>query len=976
MKFLIQTFYLILNVLFCFNSFGQNRTSIPDVFEYTRIGSATNFPGALKDGDKFGQSIAVIGDLDNDGISDLVVGAPFVDDMGTDRGAVYILFMDADRTVASFTKLSDSSSALTLSDGDNFGLAVAGLGDLDNDGIEDIAVSAHLDDATGTNEGAVYILFLNTNGTIKSKRKIVQDTDGELPSFSNNSRFGISLATLGDVNQDGTTDLAVGHYWEDVSGTDNGVFWVLLLNDTAKVLDAVKIGNNIGGFGALDAGDGFGHGLCGIGDFNGDSIPDLAVAAPEDDDGGSDYGAIYICLLDSAGTVDTSYKINQEIFPETSYYLNAVTSHSIGRFIAASDINQDGVMDLLITPQTDGTGGCFYILLMNSDGTCIDVRKIGDNNGFDYSIPVTNDLFGFGVTITEDYEDDGKLNIVCGAPQHDLGGTDRGAIYMLNMNFADSVSEVGFCKQYYKINDVSGDFAGTLVNSDYFGSSVIDIGDINGDGISDFGVGAQLNDDGATDAGGFWILTMDSLGTVSSYDEIHMSTTNFTGQLGGNDRFGYAACPVGDLDNDGVNDIVVSAPLDDDGGTNRGAIYTIFLNSNGTVKGKTKINTNSLDGTETNSMQFGISVANIGDLNNDGVTDIVVGANLDDDGGTDRGAAFIVFLDTLGGMVSSKKISDTGGSFSATFSGNTVYFGAAVAGIGDFNGDGKEDIAVTSTRMDSVGAIYLIYLDTTGAATGYDKISTSNSTFPDTIAQLSNFGISIANLGDIDQNGVIDLAIGHLNYEDYSVEKGSVWITTLNADGTVIDVQNVGNQFGRFYGILDESDQFSMSVCAVQDFNGDGELRLMVGSRLDDDGGTDRGAVFLLYLDKDVFQRQYDELKRKLDGGNYYVDNGLLLFEYKGEYSKGELNYKVYNNEHTVVASNTLYPGILKNLQTSDDENTYGDNRFVLDLSCTGHGLNSGYYVLEVTNEKEEKFYLRFYQGRNFICGYPTPFGN
>ena len=110
-----------------------------------------------------------MGDLDGDGITDLAVGA-YYDDGGTNCGAMWILFLNANGTTKSYQKISDTAGSFTgtLSDDDRFGSSVASLGDLDGDGVADIAVGARLDDDGGSGRGAVWILFLNTNGTVKS----------------------------------------------------------------------------------------------------------------------------------------------------------------------------------------------------------------------------------------------------------------------------------------------------------------------------------------------------------------------------------------------------------------------------------------------------------------------------------------------------------------------------------------------------------------------------------------------------------------------------------------------------------------------------------------------------------------------------------------------------------------------------------------------------------------------------------------
>ncbi len=112
---------------------------------------------------------AALGDLNGDGIGDLAVGGQRHDDGGTDRGAVWILFLNPDGTVKSHQKISDTEGGFlgVLDNADSFGISVASLGDVDGDDVVDVAVGAFLDDDGGTNRGAVWVLFLNTDGTVK-----------------------------------------------------------------------------------------------------------------------------------------------------------------------------------------------------------------------------------------------------------------------------------------------------------------------------------------------------------------------------------------------------------------------------------------------------------------------------------------------------------------------------------------------------------------------------------------------------------------------------------------------------------------------------------------------------------------------------------------------------------------------------------------------------------------------------------------
>ena len=104
------------------------------------------FAGDLDHSDVFGGSVASIGDLDGDGAGDLAVGAVLDDDGGSNRGAVWILFLNADATVKAHQKISSTEGGFTgaLSNVDIFGRAVASVGDLDGDSVGDLAVGGIL----------------------------------------------------------------------------------------------------------------------------------------------------------------------------------------------------------------------------------------------------------------------------------------------------------------------------------------------------------------------------------------------------------------------------------------------------------------------------------------------------------------------------------------------------------------------------------------------------------------------------------------------------------------------------------------------------------------------------------------------------------------------------------------------------------------------------------------------------------------
>ncbi len=414
------------------------------------------------------------------------------------------------QVVNSFQKISSTAGNFTgrLDNGDDFGESISQIGDLDGDGIVDVAVGVRLDDDGGSNRGAVFILFMNRDGTVRQQQKISSIRGGFTGVLKDNDEFGLGVIGIGDLDADGYPDIAVGAGADGI-GINQGVVWILFLNPNGTVRQHQMITESIGGFngnfftGRLDNHDRFGSDLGSLGDFDGDGIPDIAVSADGDDDGGSSRGA-------------------------------------------------------------------FYILYLNSNGTV---------------------------------------------------------------------------KNYRKISSTQGGFRGRIDNGDLFGSTVTNLGDLNGDGMDDLAVGAQFDDDGGSAFGAVWILFMNSNGTVRGFQKISATSGGFTGQLDINDEFGQSVSVVGDINNDGIPDLAVGAEFDDDGADKAGAVYILTLNRDGTVQ-----NTQKISGTSENftsiraNSEFGQAIAPMGDLNLDGVPDIIVTADAERDPGPQTGAAYVVFL--------------------------------------------------------------------------------------------------------------------------------------------------------------------------------------------------------------------------------------------------------------------------------------------------------------------------------------------
>lgn len=417
----------------------------------SKIGrGTTGFPANKPvDGSLFGEALAPVGDLDNNGAEDLVVGAP-----GSE--SIWIVLLKTDDTVKNAIEISGISNQ-----GDFFGASVASLGDLNGDGLVDLAVGAPGDPGGGMQRGAVWILFLDDGQGMTHFPfvKSCQRIDGtDLTALEDQDQFGRSVANLGDLDGNGDPDIAVGADLDDGTspGRDRGAIWVIFLDIdtsalTVSVLASQEIDDSLTNLNLTDT-ELFGNSIVSFGDLlptmsndmdaNTNDL-DLAVGAPGWDrnqasGNNGNQGQVYVLQMSvdpTARTValDSKFKVRAST---TSIKIKA----NFGTALATvSDLDPPGTaaFDLLVGAKGAGccsqrgfTGEVFVVRLEQQTENH---NKIDLSNTLFDPIDV-GDRFGSAIAVLA--QGTGLPDVAVGAPrddgpQSDCGETDIGAVWII-----------------------------------------------------------------------------------------------------------------------------------------------------------------------------------------------------------------------------------------------------------------------------------------------------------------------------------------------------------------------------------------------------------------------------------------------------------------------------------------------------------------------------------------------------------------
>jgi len=447
----------------------------------------------------------------------------------------------------------------------------------------------------------------------------------------------------------------------------------------------------------------------------------------------------------------------------------------------------------------------------------------GSNNGcgIEGSLSVTEatatltgtangDYGGSAVASAGDVDGDGRGDILVGIPRADTGGSNAGDAALLlgpvsgtiALALADAVLSGG----------AAGDLAGTALSG---------LGDLDGDGHGEIAIGANGDDSAASGAGAVYLLP----GPIAS-GSLAAAPTALLGAAE-NDGFGGALAPVGDTDLDGRADLLVGASGNDDGGSNAGAafLFTAWPAGRGSASDAAAIIVGAGDG-----QNAGWAVGGGGDTDGDGLGDLLVGAPYADTSASDAGLVACF----RGGFTGEVGIGGADALLLGTAAQDNA--GYAVAGAGDANGDGYDDVLAGAPGSDAGGG-------GAGQACLFWGPLTGSRSFADAELNLvgdaasGRVGIAVAGGGDINRDGLGDVLVGG---DRYASGQGAAFLVLGSSFGTVAasgaDAVIVGEVYYDWAGA---------SVALAGDTNGDGRTDLLLGAWGSDAAASDAGAAYL-----------------------------------------------------------------------------------------------------------------------------------
>jgi FG-GAP repeat/FG-GAP-like repeat len=783
-----------------------------------------------QDESSFGASVATAGDVNGDGYSDVVVGAPAFDNGQDNEGRAFLFLGSASGLSSSPAWTSEANQADA-----SWGGFVAPAGDVNGDGFWDVIIGASAFDNGQVDEGraAVYLgsasgLAASPSWTAESNQAGAQlgpvatagDVNGDgfsdvivgAPSYDNGpsvgrafaylgsasglaatpswfaetnqaSIFGFSVGTAGDVNADGFADVIVGaFFYANGQSQEGGAFVYLGSASGLQATPAWTAESN-------QASARFGYSVGTAGDVNGDGYSDVVVGAPLHDNLEIDEGRAFVYLGGASGLQSS---------PAWTAEPNQFTVEFGSSVGTAGDTNGDGFADVLIGAHlynsSEPDAGRVYLYEGSAAGLPAGPTWFVDGNQF------TSD-FGGSVATAGDVNGDGFSDVIIGARHYSSGHSQEGRAFVYQGAATGLAINAGWENE-------------TNRGGSFYGAAVATAGDVNGDGFSDVVVGAPWYGNGQSAEGGAFLYLGSATGLAS--------TPAWTGESNqATALYGQSVASAGDVNGDGYSDVIVGALLYDNETEAEGRVYVYHGSPAGLSVAPSWI-------VESNHFvaYFGQSVASAGDVNGDGFADVVIGALNYDNDQVDEGRVF-VYHGSASGLAPTP-------AWTAESNQVNAHYGYSVASAGDVNGDRFSDVVVGAYVYDNgqtnEGRAYL-YL---GSAAGL--AATPAWTAEGNQAE-AFYGRSVASAGDVNGDGYSDVVVGALFYDNDQLDEGRVFVYHGSPLGLGIGAAWTAESNQEFAN-------YGHSVASAGDVNGDRFSDIIVGATLFANGQFREGRAF------------------------------------------------------------------------------------------------------------------------------------
>ncbi len=484
-----------------------------------------------------------------------------------------------------------------------------------------------------------------------------------------------------------------------------------------------------------------------------------------------------------------------------------------------------------------------------------------DRGGFALEGESAGDHAMRAVSRAGDVNGDGYDDIVVAAPQSDVLGNNSGRAYVL---FGQSNSY----PTSYELLGLDGSNDGFVINgigaSHYAGRSIAGGGDINGDGLADIVVGTPNTDENGVASGSAYVVFGKDNQDYVLLSNVKENQGGFTMYGGGIVHLAGASVAIaGDVNGDGFDDILVGAPgAPVDGNLAAGRAYVVFGKQDPTTLGLNHVEAGiggfAMFG-EGENFLTGESVSPAGDVNNDGLADIVIGAANAGGGEHHGGRAYVVFGKQDTTPVQLSDIVDGVGGFVIEGEEDADRAGRAVAAGGDINGDSFDDILVGAFRHDvngdSSGRAYIVFGKPDTAAVDLKELLAQQQGISIDGAYPRDYaGFSMAGAGDINGDGFDDVIVGAYGASaNAQPDAGRAYIIYGRPESQSLTLAQVANPIDPDVndGVVvlgqNEGAYTGFSVSMAGDFNGDGFEDILIGAHLDGPNGPTSGRGYLIH---------------------------------------------------------------------------------------------------------------------------------